>query len=357
MGGRQSHPVRYAMPVVFPWPTPDPGDLRDPGGWSNAGTARDIVLWFMRTWAPGYELPPTSPMGTILEAVARHGRREATAPLESNVETAAWEHRFLVLRLLARRISALHGRAGVLRDVHESFITQELSGIDNQTAMWGMPRGVGTVCLAGRLLQASGGDLVILGHGKAGAGHDIRWSPATGGEALIERKDRAYAQGADESVGRRIRYVIGQVREAGPKLPHREGAARVLAVGFPGFISANKAARVRSRIVERLSEAVGPSPSPERNPDYLIIEFLGAQHTLTGGYNLGTFSHAVDFGFDRPEWLAVRRGFSRAFTVAGAFEPGPWPIQADYVPRSGPANQATSVEPRRRHRNGRRRRT
>jgi hypothetical protein len=323
------------MRAEFPWPTPEPGDLRDPGGWGTAEAARDIVLWFIDRWASGYELPATSPLGTILAAIDRHTRQEPAPPMESYVEQLAWEHRILMLRLLARRICALHGRAGVLREVHESFITQELSGVDSRTAAWSMPRGVGTVCLAGRLLLASGGEMVIKGHGQASAGHDIWWAPATGGEALIERKDRAYLPGAQESVASRIRYVAGKVREAGPRLPMRSGAARVLAVGFPGFIKPNRATQVRARIDERLGEAVGSNACADENPDYLIIEFLGSHHTLTGGYNLATFSHVLDFGFDRPDWLAVRHGFERAFTVEGALEPGPWPIQAGYLPPVG----------------------
>jgi hypothetical protein len=265
-------------------------------------------------------------MALILAALAdvEAGRN---APLHSQDEVRAWEFRMLMLRRLQWSICVLHGgRAGTLTDVHQSFIKKEIAGVDSRTATWGMPTGVGTVCLAARVLQASGGTVEVMGSGTTG--HDIRWAPATGGLALIERKDRTYEVGIDEPLGLRIRHLIGKIREAGPKLPSAPGAARILAVGFPGFVAANKAKRTRARFEEELGLAFGNRPRPEENPDYLIVDFVGSQHALTGGYDMKTFSHVIDFGFERPDWKAVAGAFRRAYTVVGRHEPGPWPIIA-----------------------------
>jgi hypothetical protein len=318
-------------PNDFPWSSPAPGDLRDPGGSSTAERARDIVLWFVNRWAPTYVPDPTTPLGRLLELIAQHARGEGPQEVPDEAAPALW-HRMLMLRRIARSIAALHGRAGILRDVHQSFITKELAGTDNRVAAFGMPRGVGTVCLAGRLIQASGGEMTILGEGASGAGHDIVWKPVTGGEVVIERKDRAWDPGATESFESRIRYVIGKVREAGPRLPRRAGVARVLTVGFPGLVTADDEARVRELIDDQLSAALGSTASPETCPDCVVIDTLSGQNTPDGRYIPWTFSHMLDFDFERPEWLGVRDAFGRAFTVRGALAPGPWRIVADYLP-------------------------
>jgi hypothetical protein len=310
----------------FKWPTPTPGDLRDPGGRSDAATSRRIVEWFIQRWVPGFALAAESPLGTIIESVARHERGEEQ-PLATMEAQVAWEFRVLALRRLDWSIRVLHGQAGRLRDVHGSFVTKELAGVDCRTASWGMPLGVGTLTLAARLMQTSGGEMVITGAGAAG--HDIRWEPATGGLALVERKDRAFEIGADEPLGRRARYVVARVREAGPALPREPGAARVLAVGFPGHVPANKARRTRLKFESALADAFGACPDPDEHPDYLIVESVGSRHTPTGGYELNAFYDAIDFGFERPAWKAVSNAFARAYTVEGRRRfKRPWPITA-----------------------------
>ena len=95
-----------------------------------------------------------------------------------------------------------------------------------------MPKGIGTLSLAAKLMQAAGGEMVVTGAGAAG--HDIRWRPLTGGYALIERKDRAYAVGTAEPFGRRMRHLIGKIWESTERFPRDSDAGLVLAVGFPG---------------------------------------------------------------------------------------------------------------------------
>jgi hypothetical protein len=58
----------------------------------------------------------------------------------------------------------------------------------------------------------------------------------------------------------------------------------------------------------------------------LIVESAGTETTITGGYHMSVFSDAIDFGFKRPEWLAVRPAFLRAYTVEGRKGREPWPI-------------------------------
>jgi hypothetical protein len=284
-----------------------------------------MIEWFVARWAPGFAVPETSPLGAILDAMTRVERGEAGGPLESAEAVAAWKFRFLTARRLAWSIRVLHGgRAGQLLDVHQAFIKKELCGVDSRVATWGMPLGFGTATVAGRLLQASGGRTVI--HGERAAGHDIRWVPAAGGVALIERKDRAYEVGARESLRSRIRWVLGKIREAGGAFPRDIPGARVLVVGLPGFVPANAAIRVRTRIERALRDLFASEASPDRHPDYVIVESVGSRESLTGGFNMSVFSSVMDFGFERPEWAAVRLAFSRLYTRDGRGSTQPWPI-------------------------------
>jgi hypothetical protein len=188
--------------------------------------------------------------------------------------------------------------------------------------------------------------MVLLGHGRESAGHDISWSPVTGGAVVIERKDRAWDPGARETIDGRLRYIVGQIRQAGPRMPHRAGVARVLTIGLPGFVTAADVEDVREIIDSHLSAELSPTASPETCPDCLVIDMLGGEHTEGGAYIPWSFSHMLDFGFGRTEWLAVRRAFRRAFTIDGALEPGPpWRIEADYLP---PDTLARGPEGRRR---------
>lgn len=309
--------------MEFPWKAPVPGDLRDLGGGGTSFT-QAAIEWFVARWARGFTIPPTSPLGTLLDAMTRVERGEAGASLESAAAVHAWQFRFLAARRLAWSIRVLHvGRAGELVDVHQAFIKKELSGVD-RVGTWGMPLGFGTTTVAGRLLQASGGRMVI--NGERAAGHDIRWEPATGGVALIERKDRAYEVGANESLRSRIRWVASKVREAGEAFPRELPGARVLIVGLPGFVPMNKAKRMRARIEEALAEAFSPNRSPDEHPDYVVVEMVGARDTLTGGYDMAAFSEALDFGFERPEWTKVRLAFTRLYTEQARRSTQPWPI-------------------------------
>jgi hypothetical protein len=309
----------------FPWPTPDPGDLRMRGGESDVFTARKVVEWFVDNWAPGFKIPGTAPLGLLLDTIAYSERGEMFTPFASLEEQVAWEYRLFALRRLEWSIRALHGRAGRLLGVHQSFITKELMGVDSRTATWGMPLGVGTVCVAGRLMQAAGGEMTITGTGAAG--HDIRWEPATGGLVILERKDRAFEIGATESIASRVKYLIGKVREAGRGFPRDPDAGRVLAVGFPGYVPANAAKRTRRRIDVELRRAFGASPRSDELPDFLIVESVGSQPPATGSYHVNVFFNVIDFGFDRPAWRRVSDVFSRAYTVKGSRKPGPWPIR------------------------------
>lgn len=318
--------------ATFPWPSPVPGDLRDLGGASTAERSREIVLWFVDHWAPAFRLPHTSPLAQLLDQIDMSARGGAPAEIPDH-EVAALQHRLLMLRRLAHGISALHGTAGTLREVHQSFITKALAGSDEPSARFRMPGGVGTICLAARLMQASGGEMGLLGEGQAAAGHDLWWKPRTGGEAVIERKDRAWERGAREPLGRRIAYAVSKVIDAGPRLPRRPGTARVLTIGFPGVITAEMEQKVRAEINDGLANALGPE-LPEHSPDCLVLDTLGGETDEDDSFTPWVFTHMLELT-ERPEWLAVRGAFARAFIVAAAQEPGPWLIRADWIPNAG----------------------
>ena len=97
------------------------------------------------------------------------------------------------------------------------------------------------------LLQTSGGEIPTV-MDKERAGHDIRWAPATGGDvsdqaerpSLLRCNERLVAE--QDSPYRFQRFV-----DAGKKFPRLPGTARVLAVGFPGFIPTNRANRISAQ--------------------------------------------------------------------------------------------------------------
>jgi hypothetical protein len=248
------------------------------------------------------------------------------AEFGSAAEQQAWEYRALALRRLDWSIRALHGRAGRLAEVHQSFITDELLDIDHRPATWRMPKGVGTINLAAKLMMASGGEMEI--NGRTAAGHDIRWRPLTGGYALVERKDRAYEIGAAEPLDRRMRYVVSKIREAGNAFPSEPEAGRVLAVGLPGFVSADEQDLVRTEMESALHAAFAGQSRPDRFPDFLIIEMVGASDAGGVRFEMNDFFFVIDLDLRRPEWEAVRPAFLRAFTRVGRnLYPDPWPIE------------------------------
>lgn len=311
--------------MTFRWPTPARGVLEPRGGESDPVQSKDVIEWFVDHWAPGAKIGPKTPLGEMLE-VARHIERGG-GPLEVSGEDAAeaHRHRALNLRLLDWSIRALHGRAGRLEQVHRSFITKELLGADDLRAELRMPRGVGTLKLAAHLIQASGGSMVINGEGVPG--HDLRWTPATGGLALLERKDRSWLAGSKESVKRRAQYVAGQVREASARFPRDVPAARVLAVGFPGFVPVADADPIREQVNDFLSESLSRDPGTAPLPDFLVVEFIGVLADADERVQTHHFTSAVDLGLDRPDWTNVAGAFSRAFTTEGPLlHPEPWPI-------------------------------
>lgn len=308
----------------FGWPIPEPGVMQPAGGTSDAFTSRRVVEWFVQRWAPHATISSSCPLGEMLAEIAKSERGEPGREFSSREEQLAWEHRLIALRRLDFAIRCLHRPEGRL-DVHQSFVTKELLGVDNRSSEWRMPQGIGTMCLAGHLMQAGGGEIVITGAGTTG--HDIRWRPLTGGYALIERKDRAFTVGATESFHNRIRWVVARVIDASRQFCDQPGAARILAVGFPGYVSDEQVEDVGQELGAALDEAMGRTKCPERPPDYLLVEFIGSRWTDGEHFDITNQFNPFDLGFEREEWLAVRGAFNRAFTIQGRKNAEPWPIR------------------------------
>jgi len=300
---------------------PPPGLLTPRGGESSVGSSAETIDWFLRRWGQNLTAPADSPLGRILHEARRV---EAGEPVEAEAaELPAGLRRAFLLRILDWSIRALHGRSGTLVDVHRSFLTRELLGRDSSETKVPMPGGIGTLYLAARLLQASGGKIRINGAGRGGLGHDVHWEPATGGVALIERKDRAWHVGSTESVRERALYVASKVRGVAGRYPKIPGA-RVLAVGFPGFVEPEREQETRDEVLRVIHARVG-NTTPL--PDYLIVEFLASRLSDDERVESILFTEVVDLGNDTREWRAVSPAFSRAFTKGGPLaHPAPWPI-------------------------------
>src|SRR5262249_17723614 len=142
-----------------------------------------------------------------------------------------------------------------------------------------------------RLVQAGGGRIVSIS-GKGRRGHDIRWITGQGQTVLIERKDRAYEPGLNDTAEKRVARVLREVCHAGPTIPEEPGAARILVVGFQHLVRPSEAEKVDRQYREALQKEFASGFSP-KFPNFLVIEHHGLE-PKTNGDKFNYFSpHAL----------------------------------------------------------------
>lgn len=256
------------LPLREVTPRPGPGDMQ-----ANLQRDTRIIRWFIeKRW--GRRMRPASSLGRLLEMSERvdlHGPSISVDELDQTVAQHAL-HLTSTLTRLAWAVRALHGRDSV-DQVDGSFIDDELMGEDTSepSIERRLPGGIGTIVFAGRLVQAGGGRILSI-NGKGGRGHDIRWRTEIGDKVLVERKDRSYEAGLEDTAEKRTQKVVAEVRKAASTIPQEPGVGRVLVVGFQHLVRKCEAEAVDKGYETGLKAALAGSASRRALPHVVIIE-------------------------------------------------------------------------------------
>src|SRR5216684_374225 len=254
----------------------------------------EIIRWFIEK-REGRQFK-ASPLGDLLNACAQADLKSPSKRIEDLPPSLAkfQLHAVAHLTRLAWAIRVLCGN-DALEQVDGSFISTELLGEDTNQAGIAMklPGGIGTLIFAARLFQAGGGRVWISGNKKEG--YDIRWVTPAGDTALVERKDRSYEAGLNDTDEKRAAKVVEEDERA--RIPIKPKTFRVLVVGFQHLGPGNDADMERvERVYENaLRDAFGNNPSGDL-PHLVVVEHLGLE-PRTGGEKSNFFSpHQVKRG-------------------------------------------------------------
>jgi hypothetical protein len=292
-----------ARTIPFPFPLPE-GDVSawHGGGDPEALIARDlqIVRWFIEErW--GRKIDPATPLGEVME---RASAANLKAPQGENLSEEDMRHALHAISHLPRlawAVRALHGRDSV-DWVDASFIDNELLGADDTgSGRRKLALGIGTLVFAGRLVQGAGGRIVsINGNSISSRGHDIQWLTPHGETVFIERKDRAYEAGLNDTPEKQVRRVLSEVVTAGPKMPQEPKAFRVLVVGFQHLVRPGEEEKFSTRYGAELNAAIADGALTGSLLDCVIVEHLGFEAKI-GGLKTNFFDvHLVQ---RRPEFI------------------------------------------------------
>lgn len=287
----------------FPFPPPPRGEVTP---WPGPGDRQElfrrdvsIVRWFLEN---GSDQPirekPHSPLGYYLamsEQMDLNGPSKTIEELEPD-KALHGLHLGAAMVRIPWAVRALYGTEGAVGQVDASFIRAELLGQDsNQPGAVTLPAGVGTLVIAGRLVQAGLGCIKAI-KGNRGAGYDIKWVTGSGDVVYVERKDRTYEAGLRDTPEDRVTWAIEKTREAGKRLPRERGAARVVVVGFQHLVRKREAKRADLAYHEALKRNLLGGRVPRDDlPHLVIFEHLGLE-PKTGGEKFNFFSpQPLDF--------------------------------------------------------------
>ncbi|HET9683639.1 MAG TPA: hypothetical protein VFP15_06015 [Gemmatimonadaceae bacterium] len=276
--------------VPFPLPPLPSGEFhprRDLGHWHDL-VQRDvgIIRWFIQDeMGLNFE---ESPLKQALDIYVQVDRN-VVAPAFDDIPIERRQHGLhfsAQFERLAWAIWVLYGNDAVER-MDGSFVRREIMSTDSKErgAEQVLPAGVGTMVFAARLVQAGGGRICL--YGNQVEGHDIRWVTNDGDLVLVERKDRPYEPGLNDTPAKRCRWIIGKVNET--KIPTEEpGAFRVLSVGFQSLVRNAETEEMDKRYERALREAFTDKPKSDL-PHVVIIEHLGLE-PRSGGEHSNFFS-------------------------------------------------------------------
>ena len=269
------------MTERFPWPPP-PRTLvpTDPGPEIPFAERAEIIRWFCRVRGGGQRIPEGSPLDqlvTKMSAVLYTSSGKNTA-----VPTGDKEHDLKLVRdlvdlaefqMLVWAIRVVETQPAGRVDIKPEFVTNDLFQPDlaknyRHTGPR-MPRGVHTIGLAGRLIHATPGRVVV--HGKTSQGKDIEWWPETGGLLWIERKDRAFRAAFDDTADSFWHRVEVRTLEAVKGMPRNVDAGRM--VVFGGFRpTVDEAIRIRDSFQKKAMSFDWSEVPDSRTPDVVAIE-------------------------------------------------------------------------------------
>src|SRR5215510_7121984 len=156
-------------------------------------------------------IPPECPLGravalsenpSLAPSTPSDEERHYYVRLMQGYRLADWSVRALFARQTnpARQITAT---------VPRGFVTEELLTVHGGRNQLPQPGGIGTLYTAGRLAQSGFGGRINIS-GPRRKGYDILYETRLG-PMLIERKDRAYEDGLDDTVENQIQYVLERI--------------------------------------------------------------------------------------------------------------------------------------------------
>ncbi|MCK9461787.1 MAG: hypothetical protein M0R80_19325 [Proteobacteria bacterium] len=311
----------------FRWPAPPPGTLTplNEDFLGSPAEQVEIVEWFCRRRGKNTVIPTTRALGRWIERMSR-ARYTQGDPSEAPgllsgepaddlamyvkiVDTIEFDHLTWAIRVVETRSEPVV--------IDPTYITRELIGSDladnDQRGGPVMPSGVATICLAARLLQASGGRMRI--NGAHSQGRDIEWEPASGGLLWIERKDRAFRAAYDDPPDRFIKEAESKIKLAARRMPKQKTAARLIVFG--GFRrSFAEAQQLRDQFcIEERNRDWSSVPS-DLLPDVVAIE-VRAVHvdraTCTPATFMGLAETNASLG--KEQYGRVKAALGKAFDV------------------------------------------
>lgn len=282
------------------------------------------IEWFISEH--DLEIPVGSPLARWLRTLRRSGvdgRIEPAGVMEQIEKSPAADiNADPVTRAAIADLYGAHTLAWCIRvlkakrnadliTIDSSVVRHELLGLHHSEARLPMPGATGTLYQAARLHQAGEGKMRICGKGSVGV--DIVWEPASGGQVVIERKDRAFEAAALDDDRKWLRFVEKNLLSAAPKLFEHRPAVRVISFGLVGNSTRTKQLQgVWKQCVLSLLESV----SPEHVPDAIYGAFNG-YGVVNDQLDVADHGHFIEVqradGARPADWDTIARVFHMAY--------------------------------------------
>src|SRR5258707_1133039 len=268
----------------------------------HIATLFENLRWFLETKS-GKTIPPDCPLGKAFALVADRFNSPQVSEIEKQyLIRLVQKFRFgdwSVNALFARHTDPTRHVDAV---VHGHFIDAELFAADTNEGRFRMrhPLGIGTLYTAARLVQGGRGGRITIS-GDQVQGYDINYEHQLG-PILVERKDRAYEAGLNDTPKKQLEIVLEQIELKGSKIPC-EGTATILSVGFWSgeFLSRDE---FNLRFWEPIRAEFLANPNATKWPDCVMIDFMT-------GYNYYIHGRLI-------LWAGLRPEFGRIYPVLAA---------------------------------------
>jgi len=220
----------------------------------------------------------------IVEVYERLDGSEPSKTVEE-LEPLTAEHSFHLtssVQRLASSVRALRDR-NAFKEVHASFITKEILGVDNteRCVERSLPGGIGTITFAAPLAQAGGGVVELMG--ATSKGLDLRWTSPTDDVVLVERKDRSLDVSMRDTDAKRALRLTSTARAM--QVPDTPNALRVVLVGFRHLVLKADQGPLDCVYQDTIVREFGNRPIEAHLPHIAIAEHLGFELKTGGSKN------------------------------------------------------------------------